>query len=555
VVSHPSSSALPLYVPPVDEIDMQRFKNLCDGSKLKERLGFLLPYLDPTWYASLAQSFPPGRGPQGPSFMSDEDLTVLIRSGHFVRIPRKEARLLATVFSVLEERKGRRRFILWPRFLNQVLPRYGGKSLIGDVANLFAVAPGSHIRSFDLQASFFQIPLPVAMRKYLAFQVGRRFFAAAKMPMGIFFAPEIMHTVVAILVESCIPAEQASEVHCNFFIDNIRFHGTNVDHVNAAAEAFLARCRFIKATVREEPPDVFLGATVDPSTGKVGCTPSSLEKLAAAGQKVLASEHCTLGELREYLSRLFWASRILRISPAMHYAAIKCARRRFSQLADSPNEAKTSIWPCARESFAVWQQSIMDHQPVQHLFFGVENSRVGEVLTLFTDASLSGYGAVLLSDDGSVDTFQGTWSATDPSEINQLEMRTVSLASDHWSGRLCAAREIVLVMDNTSCLSTLKKGSAHSWALNRELRSALRSLPDSTPVTVAYLASSLNPADALSRGRRFLGTSASLSSAVGLSGLVGGSAKVRVAGCIPNKKHTDTVSSDVLELDPLVRAS
>jgi hypothetical protein len=173
---------------------------------------------------------------------------------------------------------------------------------------------------------------------------------------------------------------------------------------------------------------------------------------------------------------------------------------------------------------------------VDVLSYGLKRLTTGDhSYTLFTDASLTGFGAVLLRDaDGFIDTYAGKWNKSYSSgDINVLEMKALASAAAHWP-ILSQASSLSVVMDNTSCTSTLKKGSAYSWSLNKALRDALRLLPADVPITIGYITSTLNPADALSRGFHF--SAAAPLPAMGLGGCWG-SARVRVAGSCPHRKY------------------
>ncbi len=83
--------------------------------------------------------------------------------------------------------------------------------------------PGSYVRAFDFKAGFYQIPIPEDVQSHFAFRIGKKYFCINKLPMGVFFALEIMHTVVLILAHGL----DTDGVTANIHIDNIRFHGTN----------------------------------------------------------------------------------------------------------------------------------------------------------------------------------------------------------------------------------------------------------------------------------------------------------------------------------------
>jgi ribonuclease HI len=82
-------------------------------------------------------------------------------------------------------------------------------------------------------------------------------------------------------------------------------------------------------------------------------------------------------------------------------------------------------------------------------------------LTLFTDASLTGWGATLEGREVS-----GLWSGLQLAEhINLLEMRAVLLALKHFHD-LVQGQALVIATDNTTVVAYLQnQGGAHSHSL------------------------------------------------------------------------------------------
>ncbi|MEL7079751.1 MAG: hypothetical protein AAGM46_28415, partial [Cyanobacteria bacterium J06582_2] len=82
-------------------------------------------------------------------------------------------------------------------------------------------------------------------------------------------------------------------------------------------------------------------------------------------------------------------------------------------------------------------------------------------LSLFSDASVQGWGATLGSEQVS-----GVWSPTEQSlHINVLELRAVRLALLHWQESV-KGRAVEVFADNTTALAYIRKqGGARSWSL------------------------------------------------------------------------------------------
>jgi ribonuclease HI len=122
-------------------------------------------------------------------------------------------------------------------------------------------------------------------------------------------------------------------------------------------------------------------------------------------------------------------------------------------------------------------------------------------MTLFTDASLLGWGAYLEGQ-----TVSGMWSSTlQKDHINHLEMRGVLLALSHF--KLCLeSLSIVLATDNTIVVAYLKnQGGTHCYSLYQlaedvlilcsqfQIRLVVRHIPGRLNVLVESLSRSLAP--------------------------------------------------------------
>ncbi|KAH8607243.1 hypothetical protein ERJ75_001459600 [Trypanosoma vivax] len=85
--------------------------------------------------------------------------------------------------------------------------------------------------------------------------------------------------------------------------------------------------------------------------------------------------------------------------------------------------------------------------------------------TLSTDASMCGWGALLLKDGGEVCVAGDAWDRG-PCCISQAEARAASLAPCSFAES--APKNLHIFVDNTTVTNAMKKGSAHSDVLGRE---------------------------------------------------------------------------------------
>jgi hypothetical protein len=123
---------------------------------------------------------------------------------------------------------------------------------------------------------------------------------------------------------------------------------------------------------------------------------------------------------------------------------------------------------------------------------------------LYTDASLKGWGAMLLPDDGRFWVVGGSWSVVHNSgDISALEAAAISRAIDILlpTLRVFAKGTLNIVVDNTAVQAAVGRGLARSFAVNAALFPALRTLYDiGLALTIRYIATEKNPVDSVSRG-------------------------------------------------------
>lgn len=483
-------SQLPLHVPEVPLMDMTQLDKLALGTnqELAERYAALIRF---TRDASLYQ--PLNQLPKSEvtlSSVDQKDIDDMIASGKFVQIKRKRVcGPPATQFAVVEEAKERRRAITWPAEVNLLFR----DQLVSKVPDCLSMAKFSaeyvYARIFDFKAGFYQIPLARSVSAYFHFaqrSTGKS-YALTAVPMGVTWAPDLMHTITTVLAD--LPQEW--EVLVQVFIDNVRFLAKTKDRVDAAAQHFLDRCRMVGATVREEPADIFLGAEYDYQKNMLRVKPSAVEKLHNA-KKALEKESITIGALRELLSRCVYSSRVLRVPLAHHYLPLKFCRRRLATYGDS-NEHVVSIWPTVRPAWKLWIDQLTKNSWTRH-----PHHETDPEFIIFTDASKMGYGAIFVGPS-TLQELSGRWTTTEAQQhINVLEAKALQKAMQRWAPMVSGS--LAILVDNTSMAGAVRRGLSPSYDLNKEIAEILKQLPQTVAVRVGVLASAENPADAPSRG-------------------------------------------------------
>ena len=130
----------------------------------------------------------------------------------------------------------------------------------------------------------------------------------------------------------------------------------------------------------------FLGLHYNYNSGEVCLGKKTLNKL----NSIEIPDKATRREYLAIFGLVLFATRALKVHPAKFFTQIKFIRKRCC--AGNLDE-EVAIWPSCVKGFQLWISQLRTNKPVRH--------EIGEPLSaetiLFTDASVTGWGAVLMS--------------------------------------------------------------------------------------------------------------------------------------------------------------
>ena len=195
----------------------------------------------------------------------------------------------------------------------------------------------------------------------------------------------------------------------------------------------------------------FLGAEffIDPIKPLVRLQEKWLQKFSA----VALSSECTLREFLSIFGKLNYASSILNLSRAPYFLIFKFMRRRVGVHLDEC----AHIWPCLVPCLAAWRARILENKPRQIV------TECEPVTTLYTDASLSGWGAIAIRSDGVISVVAGRWQEEEEAHsINILEGKALvngveGLDMDYM---------LDIHVDNTSLLYNVRRSRSRNFMFN-----------------------------------------------------------------------------------------
>ena len=325
---------------------------------------------------------------------------------------------------------------------------------------------------------------------------GRAFISTV--PTGASHPPYFAQILTSAICESV----RTASITTDCWIDNVRILGQNEAEVRLALEKLKENCTGLGIHFNKEETDPrqynYLGIAFDHAKQTVNITEKARKKLLVAAS-VLERDEATVDEYTSLFARCVWCSSILAIDRAQWYYVYKFARRRLSGEQDHRRQIK--VWPSIKALWKKWTDIILsaaprridDTNPISH--------------TIYTDASLSGFGGVIFGRGDEPDiVIAGTWGKCSD-HINVLEMRAVREVLARWEN--AGPATVKLYVDNTSVLGQLRRGAARNFKANEELVRIRRiaSRKNIEIVEIAYVLSLENPADSPSRANRTFTTS------------------------------------------------
>lgn len=434
--------------------------------------------------------------------LSEADIKQLQADG-IVEEAEGEPTMKVMPFTVEEERSGdlRRRFILWTKEDNEVLN--ADYKAIVDLRHvswyLDAVEDECAVKR-DLRCGFFQVPLTEPARQKTKFRgADGKTWRLTRLPMGHVCAPEVMHTLTRVLAgdpTACIPGRAFMGGKIHVFVDGIRFSGTKAMCARyqefVDKRAAVAGCTFKEADSYTGVAYDFCGVRYDHDTHKVALT----ERLR---RKCRDSSWDTYGALESAVARFIHASAVLDIPLVTRYFTLKAVRRRLNQLARGVKKEQdaVSLSGAATSELQKWQAVLCDNKPV--------TPRVGSkgAVTIFTDASKKGWGALLISTTGEMKVAGAPWDIGEEYEVNKMETKAVVNAFAAFQAALPEGIFVDLRVDNTSVEAAINKQNTQSDGMAPALREAVEdAMRKKWKVRARYISTHENPADPISRGAR-----------------------------------------------------
>ena len=308
-------------------------------------------------------------------------------------------------FTVIEQKPTgmRQRFILWTKQANELLVK---KGYVADVplehisryldASLTECASGR-----DFRTGFYQVEIPLDARKYFRFKTDDdHWYELSRLPMGHSCAPEIMHSLAATIAghPDYVKSELAiNDVRIDVWIDNIRYSGSRentetrtkeLDEVATKASATWKQADSFDLSASYD----FLGVQFDHLRNSVVIADRLKKKIFGARlSKITASE------LESLMGRLMHASAVSGVSPGRFWFSLKFIRRIINKI----NRGIVSLDSLVSvpRSIQLELEKWINGASTERIINKKVSSKM-RMLTVFVDASLEGWGGVIVEPSG-----------------------------------------------------------------------------------------------------------------------------------------------------------
>ena len=493
---------------PIVGIENSGIYAVCGAHPLFPRFGHLLRYnIDASTagpYGKVPVSLP---SEHRTSTLPMEDFKTLEDCGQIGKSSIHEIKAVTKLFKHLEEKEAddgtiflRNRVVGDPNHLNDHIP-YEDDTKTMDLLSLqdqrSQVRPGDWAASGDFEVGYNQLALSDAVSNWHGIKApDGSYWKQLVMTMG--FGPNgaTMDVLVKMLASTGMP----EGVRYSTQIDQARFLHPDKAKVQLAMDNFRENVRRVGGKLKDEPNSnnphqlgKWCGVMYDYLLGTTSLPPRAVTRLAEA-VAMLNNDSMTVSDVFDAMGYFFFASAVLVAPLDKYYFPLKWYRRIAADFARgiASMTKRVNVWSCIRKDLCHWAAFLSKNTPAPVFRTGITPA------TLYTDASETGYGAVLFIN-GKVYVSGAAWTGTDVgTHINILEAEALSRALVRFKDVLVGSL-LTIKIDNTSVIGAMDRGYSSSFAMNNKIGYLIGSLMLVGAYTIEYVASKSNLSDGESR--------------------------------------------------------
>ena len=422
----------------------------------------------------------------------DEEVKALLDKKAIVEIPLSEQNCVSGIF-VIPKSSGGYRPITNLKLLNRsVKPQHFKMEGIGVLKDL--VRKGDYFCKMDLKDAYLTIPLHEEDQKFLQIKWREKLYQFSSLCFGLASAPwaftKLLRPVVSFL--------RKQGMRLIIYLDDILFlnqseEGVEQDFLKAVR--VLEACGFLvnfdKSIGKGTKIIEYLGLMVNSENLSLSLLSKKVEEIKKLCTEALRAHSVALRDIARILGNFAWAIQAIPFAQA-HLRAIQ---HLYIEHANRRNEDLRS-------------QIVLDEASRQDLEWWKDNLEMGSGksiavgnpdLTIYSDASLTGWGAAL---NGAL--ARGPWKEEDRHRhINELELLAALFALQSFTARASNVT-IQLMLDNRTAVAYVNKSGGTRSEKLRIIASEIVHWCEDRGITLSavYLPGALNVlADRLSRMR------------------------------------------------------
>jgi hypothetical protein len=484
----PGDASWVLHAPVLPTIDLDRLLELAEVTPFRDlaHLGVAMCRDTNTHAAPGGDDFPLDACPI--SKVSATDLEIYEQRGYILAVQASEVASWGKLSSIPEPTKDppRRRPIFDTIKANALLGHAPRVCFTTVQSQLDAVLSAKVAASFDMKGWYFAIPVSPGVSRHMAFRTGPdTWYRWLRGPMGHKWFVFVGHVFTSVL--AWIPDAKA-----DIIIDNVLFTDTDEARLQRTMTDFRHRCAYVGATLGQDTgmittPD-HRGIHYDISSKCWGLRESFVSKFRTRVTHAL-TRPTTAAQWLSIAGSVNWMRQVLDITPLHVW---KMAARA------APHNPLKFLAPS--------QALVIE---LRYLYAAASKRQTrplvpSRIAMLVTDAAKTGtvasWGAVLLLPNGVFRTHGGTYCRqASTAHITALELRAL------WDSIMVFNLQNTSVTwwtDNTAAALVIRGRRTNSypmWCWLRRIREEVKTR--SLSIVAKWLASELNPADGLSRGK------------------------------------------------------
>lgn len=376
----------------------------------------------------------------------------------------------------------------------------------------FFLRRGDFLTSIDLEDAYHHVPMTRRSARFLAFRALGKVWRFRALVFGLASAPRIF----SLLMRPVLRHLHRLGVRVMAYLDDLLIAASSREmalrHTQLVLDCLASlgfAVNFRKSELEPRHSLCFLGVVWDTCRWTMRTPTDKLRQLAQDARRVLAENlqnTLTVRRLAGLAGKMVWAAAAHQAFDFRRRSLHRCvdwAVRHSDDWSARVSLSRTALRDCH------WAAS---PAPLECAPAPIRTWATALAPTLTTDASLSGWGAVLTiparsrsaATAGLRLTAHGFWSAAElraePS-INVLEARAVARAVDFFQDHLRSCRQLIVESDNTTTVSYLQRFGGRLRHIAAELERSQRAfLRWRTHVTAVYRPGVENAeADSLSR--------------------------------------------------------